>query len=272
MQPRHEEETERRSWFDRLHLSWPMLLLAGWLLYEFTAQPGLAALVFCAKFALADVRTAYWLRRVDPNRLRAEACFWAYLAYGLWKIAVMALVTMVLCGLVVGLVLAPLQGQPNNDFLMMLGGVLVAAVIGLGLTLPTLYIALRSARSNGLRIWFGEAATRARKGRFWPPHHHGFNAGEAVVISCCGLPMFCSMFMGAVCLVEIEERFRLNIPINFGAVLNAMLSLFIFFAFLFGLYRYSRPVIARTPQDCWSLDEEEVVYEARKGEEGMSDA
>ena len=73
MELRYEEEPERRGWVSRLHLSWPMLFVAGWLLYEFTAQPGFGTLVACVKFGWADVRTALWLRRLrsrPPQRTR----------------------------------------------------------------------------------------------------------------------------------------------------------------------------------------------------------
>src|SRR5690348_12629896 len=135
---RDEEREERRGWFGRWHLSWPMLFLAGWLLYEFTAQPGLAALVACAKLGWGDVRTAVWLRRVDPDRTRGQTCFWAYLTYGLWKIAVMATLTMIALG-VFGLLFdrAPRPPQANNGLSPVFGGALAAMAMGFGLSFPT---------------------------------------------------------------------------------------------------------------------------------------
>src|SRR5579883_2341719 len=87
MEPLHNEEMQRRSWFSRLHLSWPMLFVAGWLLYELTTKPTLGAVAVCLKFGWEDFRTAIWLRRNDPRRLRGRACFWLYLASGLAKTA-----------------------------------------------------------------------------------------------------------------------------------------------------------------------------------------
>jgi hypothetical protein len=68
------------------------------LLYECTAQPGLAAAVACAKFGWADLRSVLWLRRVDPDRRRGATCFWGYLTFGLWKVAVASTLAMILLG------------------------------------------------------------------------------------------------------------------------------------------------------------------------------
>src|SRR6185312_8713422 len=159
MEWKHEDETERGGWLGRLHLSWPALFLAGWLLYEFTAQPGPAALVACAKFGWPDVRTAFWLRRVDPDRLRGRACFWSYLTFALWKVAMMATVAMIVIGFL-SVIFDRLQRQPpanNNGVSPVLGGALAAAAIGFGLSFPTTYIALWLALRSGIRLWLGHA-------------------------------------------------------------------------------------------------------------------
>src|SRR5579864_658654 len=90
MEPGYEEEMERRGWFSRLHLSWPMLFVIGWLVYELTTKPTLGAVAVCLKYGWEDFRAAIWLRRVDPRRLRGRACFWLYLAWGLTKTAAVA--------------------------------------------------------------------------------------------------------------------------------------------------------------------------------------
>src|SRR5262245_50371075 len=70
------------------------LLSVAWLVYEATAQPALAAVVFCLKFGWDDWRIAVWLWRSDPNRGRSHACFWAYVAAGLWRVAITGTVLM----------------------------------------------------------------------------------------------------------------------------------------------------------------------------------
>lgn len=83
--------------------SWTALLLVGWLIYEFTAQPGLAAFAVCTKLTWNDFATARWLSRVDYNWRRARMCFWFYLAFGLWKMAVAggALIALTLIGILI---------------------------------------------------------------------------------------------------------------------------------------------------------------------------
>jgi hypothetical protein len=258
--------TEQRHWFGRLHLSWPMLFLAGWLLYEFTAQPGLAALVACAKFGWSDVRTSFWLRRVDPDRWRGQTCFWAYLTYGLWKVAVMATLTMIVLGFLSVLVdPVPRQQQANNDFSPVLGGALAAAAVGFGLSFPTTYIALWSARRNGVRVWLGRAPNRARKERFWPPHHGGINAAPFVGFTCLVLTLWFIVFL-SVCLAVMLQ------PGDFGIVVFWMTTMLSLVFVLLGLFRTSLQVIARSPQECWGAEGSEAVYQMSGSEESASEA
>src|SRR5579883_1732807 len=89
-----EDDPDRTDGW-RPHLTWSALFLLGLLLYELTSQPGLAAAVTCVKFGWSDFQVARWLRRVDPDRGRGRTCFWFYLAFGLWKVAILATVMMI---------------------------------------------------------------------------------------------------------------------------------------------------------------------------------
>jgi hypothetical protein len=266
MESRHAEKTERRGWFGRLHLSWPMLFLAGWLLYEFTAQPGLAALVACAKFGWADLRTALWLRRVDPDRGRGRTCFWAYLTYGLWKVAVMATLTMIALGLFSALFdRAARPPQPNNGISPVFGGALAAAAIGFGLSFPTTYIALWSALRNGVRLWLGHAPVRARKERFWPPHHGGLNAAPFVGFTGLILTLWLIVFTAGVLAAVIQPAGVEVLVFLLGTLAAIILAIVLFF-------RISLRTIARSPQECWIAVEDEEAYQVRGTEERMSEA
>lgn len=243
-----------------------MLFLAGWLLYEFTAQPGLAALVACAKFGWADVRAAVWLRRVDPDRPRGRTCFWAYLTYGLWKVAVMATLTMIALGLFnVFLDRAARPPQANNGFSPVLGGALAAAMMGFGLSLPAAYVALWSALRNGVRVWLGHAPVRARKERFWPPSQGGINAtpfvGFTILILTMWLIVFTAGVLGAV-FQPVGVWLLVFLLGTLGFVLLAMIVLF----------RVSLLVIARSPRECWIALEGEEVYQVQGAEERVSEA
>jgi hypothetical protein len=271
-----EERTEQRGWFDRLHLSWPMLLLAGWLMYEFTAQPGLAALVACAKFGWSDVRTAFWLRRVDPDRPRGQTCFWAYLAFSLWKVAMMATITMIAIGFF-SVILEHIQRQPPanpNDVSPVLVGVLTAAMLGFGLSLPAHYIALWLARRNGIRIWLGKAPNQARKELFWPPQHGQVNAAPFVffTLSFVTLWVILLLFVGLVLIVGANVAWQAivlcGVLVSLGLLAMGCVS---------ASYRSLREqgvpwLFARSPQECWVAAEDEQVYQAPTAEEEMSEA
>jgi hypothetical protein len=255
MEERENNAAEQPSWFGRWHLSWPMLFLAGWLLYEFTAQPGLAALVACAKFGWSEVCTAFWLRRVDPDRWRGQTCFWAYLTYGLWKVAVMATLTMILLGFLSVLLDRGPRQQGNIDFSPVLGGTLAAALVGFGLSFPTTYVALCLARHHGVRLWLGHAPNRARKERFWPPRHSGINAAPFVGFTCLVLTMWLLVF-AAVSLAVIVQPGGGGIALFWFGTLLAM------FVVMMSLFRLSLQVIARSPQECWAIEDGEAVYQA----------
>jgi hypothetical protein len=266
MDGREDDRDERRGWFGRLHLSWPMLFLAGWLLYEFTAQPGLAALVACAKFGWVDVRTALWLRRVDPDRGRGQTCFWAYLTYGLWKVAVMATLMMIALGMF-GVVFdrAARQPQANNGISPVFGGALAAMAMGFGLSFPTTYLALWLALRNGVRIWLGHAPSRARKERFWPPQHGGVNAAPFVGFTSLIMTLWLIVFAAGVLAAVFQ-------PAGVGVLVFLLGTLAVVVLVMVVLFRVALRVIANSPQECWIAEEGEAAYQVREAEERMSEA
>src|SRR5262249_54730089 len=112
-------------------ITWSALIVAGWALYELTTQPLLASFVICLKFGWEDFRTAFWLRRVDPCRPRAKACFALYIASGLWKTAIAA--SAMFCAIAV--LSPPHQPAPpaqrqEADLPPTVLGSFVAAVVG----------------------------------------------------------------------------------------------------------------------------------------------
>lgn len=261
-----QEPIEQRGWFARLHLSWPMLLVTGWLLYELTAQSGLGALVACAKFGWADVRTAFWLRRVDPDRRRGQTCFWCCLAFGLWKVAMMATTTMIVFGLF-NAILVCLRRQPlgNGNELTMFLGAMLAATIGGGLSCVATHIALWSAWRNDVPIWMGRAPRRAWQERFWPPCHDGINVAPFVIVTASAVTVWafiCVMFV--FLLVCQPDKFWSTALVLFTFAMSAL--------FVSGLLVAAKRGYARSPQECWNTEEEEAVYQAHCTEGEMSNA
>src|SRR4051812_3010858 len=104
-EPNPERPSHRWSF-----VSWPLILAVAFIIFEVTNQPSFAALAMCLKFGWEDFRTAWWLKRPDPDRGRGRACAWLYLAGGLWQTAVIG-VAMVLLTVVL---VAVLQGNQQG--------------------------------------------------------------------------------------------------------------------------------------------------------------
>jgi hypothetical protein len=241
----------------RLHVPWPAFVLLGWLLYEFTSQPGLAAAVTCAKFGWADLCTAAWLRRVDPDRRRGQTCFWFYLAFGMWKVALTA--TALMIGL---LLLSACFRQPvaGKGLARVVGGTLLAGTLAFGLTFLTTYVAVGSALCNGVKVWLGSAPHRARTARFWPPCEGHLNAGPLVAVTTLVMTMWV-VLMASVGFFLVWRPpgwsgfFLLLLVI--GATLPVGLEVF---RFLDGR------VFARSPQECWDAAPDEMIEEVASGQ------
>jgi hypothetical protein len=257
MDPRNDDPQPAGG--SRLSLGWPALVLAGWLLYEVTADPGLASAVACAKFGWADLRAACWLRRVDPDRRRGMTCFWCYLTFGLWKVAVMATLTMILLGFF-GAVFAGRPPPGNNKPPPVLEGILVAAGVGFVLSFLTTYVALWSALRNGVRIWLGGAPHHARTGRFWPPQHGKVNFAPYVAFTTLVFTVWAVVALVIVLVLAWKPRG----PFGIGCLAIAMLS-------LIGSLIMAFPVVAgrlfaRTPLECWQVEPGEAVYQAAEAD------
>ena len=255
---RKNDIDQARGW--RPHLTWPLLLLVGWALYEATAQPGLAAAITCAKFGWADVQAAFWLRRVDPDRGRGRACFWYYLAFGLWKVAVLA----VILTMAVLFFSSFFDNRPRRGVAIglspALGGVMTAAAIGFGLSLLTTYVALWTALRHRVKVWLGPAAYRARGGRFWPPHHGETNFAEFVTVTALLFSMFASLIIPVVLLAKGGAPPKLAFAVIVGSTTPACLL------FVFAFQMLDHRLFARSPQECWPAADGESAYEAADGE------
>jgi hypothetical protein len=241
----------------RLSLGWPALLLAGWLLYELTADPGLASAVACAKFGWADLRAACWLRRIDPDRRRGLTCFWCYLAFGLWKVAVMATLTMILLGFLEALLGGGRRAGANNPSLVV--GTLAAAGVGFVLSFLTTYVALWSALRSGVRIWLGVAPHRARTGRFWPPQHGKVNFAPYVAFTTLVFTVWLLVGLIIGLVLAWQPRGAVGIGCLVLVMLTLIGSVISAFPFLAGR------LFARSPLECWQVEPGEAAYQAADG-------
>lgn len=240
-------EPSRRRWSSVLTLS--ALLVVGWLLVELTAQPALGVAAVCTKFGWEDFRTGWWLRRRDVDRRRGAACFWLYVASGLWKIAITAsLMIFAYIGLkVLGLI----GGRPAALHLVT---AMLTAFSTIALASLTAFRAMAIAWQGQLRIWLHPAVHRARRRDHWPPDQVGRgNLGGTLVGTAWFALLVPVLFVATFFSVRqaigpLQQRGPALVFMALFPVLCALLGL--------GLYCLvrrvlNRRVFARTPEQCW---------------------
>lgn len=180
-----DDVAERSTWVERW--SWGALLGLGFLIYELTARPSFGISVACLKFGWNDVRTARWLWRRDPRRGRGWACFFFYLAFGLWKVTAAA---VIFTGCLTALVTV-LGRNPPEEFWHLAGtaagGVVLLAVI------PMIGVAF--ARRHGVRVWMDGSVSESRKENRWPPVATGFNAVSGLLFPAMIVPVMAAAFL-----------------------------------------------------------------------------
>lgn len=251
-----DEPVGPRPWL--VYFAWPAMLLLALILFELTAQPGLTAVVACAKFGWENFLAACWLRRTDPDPRRGRACFWFYVAAGLWRVSITAAVAMVLLA-VVGVVTElpgnPGGQQPNNVSAMFVA-VLFQALIGFVLSALTTVLAICVAIRHRAKIWVDTRVHRACRQGLWPPPYWRKNIVGRLVVT-TGILLLIAVFMtlllapllfgpapgahaaadiGIVCFFLVFE-----LTVMFGGA----------FAVLAFRDRLKRSVIASTPWECW---------------------
>ncbi len=250
LKDREVEDVPQTRW--TRHLPWATLAMAGLLVFEFTREPALAAAVICAKFGWNDLRTAFWIRRVDPRPERGRTCFWFFLAAGLWRIVVSALIALVivlfLAIIVLSFVVALRQANPwqvAQPFDRMAFAAMVEAYVGLWLAVVVSYIGLGCALRRRVKVWVDPQVHQSRREAIWPPIYWGRNRAGRLVNLATLLTFFLIMFGLAA-----------------GTMAARLPPIIVFVAFLvlpIALTPVARAVrkriVARTPWECWSMQE-----------------
>jgi hypothetical protein len=239
------------------------VFLAGWILYEFTTLPVLGVVTICLKFGWDDFQAAVWQCRRDPNRQRAWACCWFYLASGLWKTAAFAIVPIIVIPLIAVWQAGGIQRRPGIDppaqFLAasytLFGGFILSAVA----TLIAIWAALRGRT----KIWVNPAISLDRLDNVWPPKTvlsswpNHLNRTLIAALITIGLPasMLCIMLPMAIGqplpknpALKHEENLRLILVACFLA--NASIALPFFLVMKSGWLQ--RRIVANSPDDCWA--------------------
>ncbi len=243
-----KEEAERSPWLAS-SLLWPMLIGAGWLVYELTAQPGLAAPVACAKFGWNDAATAWWLRRTDPYRRRGRIHSWLYLSSGLWKVAITATVLMFVFVMVDSN--WPNRGRAPAELI----GASLSAFFGFFLSGLTALIAFQGALRRGIKVWLESAVQQSRWANVWPPTGCRKNRASLVLLSAL-IPPILVVAGGVVGLIAVIREHLLGIVdpniLKSMEVISRPLFLFIVLvAVLLTRDIIQRRIIADDPAECW---------------------
>jgi hypothetical protein len=210
--------------------------------------------VACAKFGWADAHTAWWLRRVDPDRRRGITCFWWYLTFGVWKVALTATLTMAVLTWCVFVFGAPPPGNlPPSPVLY---GALIAAGCGFGLSFLSSYVAMWAALRNGLRIWLGIAPHRARARCFWPPCHGQTNFVPYVTLTTMFFTIavfLAALVVGWACVDWMRQGPVAGLLVLPAVGLTSGTSL-VFQALC-------RRLVARSPEECWPVEPAECALQ-----------
>lgn len=243
------------------HLTWPMLLGLGWLIYEITHKPALGAMAVCLKFGLSDFRTARWLSRIDEHRGRAQSCFWLYLATGLYKTAITGSVLAIGLTLLAA-ILRPrgLQPPPALNWAGLKEAFLGAALTTLGgfiLSVVVSHVALACALRHQVKLWLDRDIHQARRENVWPSC---YSAGGR--LNRAEFPIIVSLIftLGLVTLVTlIGTVLALRGAGGLAFLFGLGMALFVFAAgmrlFLRAAERLRREVFARSPEECWGVPE-----------------
>jgi hypothetical protein len=246
---------ETPSWRRQHVLTLPAILAVGWLIYEVTAQPALAAMAMCLKFGWDDYLTAHWLRRTDPDRNRGRACYWLYASSGLWKVAITGLGMILLILALVTII--KVRGNQARQLLPMLAAAGFTLTIGFGLSALTSYYSVWLARKHRVRLWLNGAVARARQHNEWPPLYGWDNRVMVLMvttmISTClfliptVLVLFCLAFDQV-----IPDRAKAAV-LGVGMLISLMFVLPMFWLKLREMT--FRRFFAGHPADCWGSEE-----------------
>jgi hypothetical protein len=239
-----DERPARRRW--RLPLSWVGLVAVACVLYELTQSPALASVLVCLKFGWEDFLVARWLSRHDPLRCRRHATFWLYVAWGLWKTALVAF----LMSLGFALVTPPNAPAGVPQALFAFAGTFLLTLVALGLSMVMTGLAVLGAWYGGFRLWLDRAVHRARRHDDWPPTPW-----------CQGnknrLAQLLNTALGAATVALLLAIMAALARTGFvGAAVTFVLTISAPVVLLLCREVVYRQVWADRPDECWPVDEE----------------
>jgi hypothetical protein len=233
----------------RFPFTWLGLLALAWIIIELTHQPALGAVAVCLKFGWEDFQAARWLWRVDPDRWRRRSTFYLYLAWGLWKTALVAFLMSIGFAIVTpgkaGL------GAPPPAALLAFLGTFLTTLAGFALSALMTGMAVACAWRGGVRLWLDSAVHRARRLGCWPP-----------AVCCEGrrnrLGVLLLTALGLGFLFVLVVLLTAAVGGAAGVLLCFILSITAPVAMLLSRELISHKVWADSPYECWDeLPEDE---------------
>lgn len=235
------------SWFDRL--LWPSFLLLAWLAFELTAHATLSLMLACLKFGMNDFRTAFWLWRRDPQRARGWACSTFFVASGLWKTAIVPLLSAGTITIVWVMInpgaMARMPAITRQIFLALSLGMWSSVV----LVLVTGVAAITSLAARW-RVWVHPIVHRSRREDHWPPHFHASERDLPNYVPLITLTaIFVAIVVGPVVTLLTMNLFPALRRLRHFAEIAIVLGYPLLGGLGFGLMRTR--LFARSPWECW---------------------
>jgi hypothetical protein len=241
---RDEERPPGRRW--RFPFGLVGLVAIACALYELTQSPALASVLVCLKFGWEDFLAARWLSRHDPLPGRRNATFYLYVAWGLWKTALVAF----LMSLAFALVTPPNAPAGIPQALIAFASTFVLTLAALGLSMLMTALAVVGAWYGGFRLWLDRAVHRARRHDDWPPTPwcRG-NRNRLAHLLNTALGAGTVTLLVAI-LTAVAPLGFVGGAVAFGLTIVAPVALMLCREILY------RHVWADRPEECWPVEEE----------------
>ncbi len=257
---RETEVRERRVSARNSKLAWFGVIALAVLAFEVTADPGLTVALGCLKFGWDEFRLARWLKRADPDRRRGRVCAWFYLAWGLWRISLVAIATAFILALVMLLLekqlgRVPGAAGPPPGF----AGALMLSLCGFFFCSAVSSIAVVLALRNSIKIWVGPEVRWAKERNCWPPQDAAegrYTSNRTKVILLSGLITIVVVGFFVVFLPLSFFLFPARGAQNKNSDQIILMFTLIFLtgvpmAILMLLEKLGNRMIAASPWDCW---------------------
>jgi hypothetical protein len=220
---------------------WSALAFVALLIYELTARPAFGIVILCTKFGWDNFLTAYWLRRIDPNRARARTCFWFLIASGVFRAMSAA------SGLCVILFVFQVLGIQNRAAPFP-PEILVAFrifVVGSFISVLAIYFGFWNAFRSGLRIWLASPVVSDKEfqKRNWTEH--------VLILALLPLGLVAGFYIFPVMAMVLDPQEKwLGLFISLWIIWMVGIA-FLLFKLFFAL---KRRLLAEQPGECWEPD------------------